>query len=70
MSCSLCTFFMAFHYIWNEIQPWLCWLECGPLQQKVAGLIPGQGAYGRQLIDVSLHVSLSLKSINISLGKD
>ena len=53
---------------------------CSPIHQKVPGSIPGQGtylgcgfhpggsAYNRQLIDVSL--SLSLKSINISLGED
>ena len=29
----------------------------GPIHQKVASLIPGQGTYGRQLIDVSLSLS-------------
>ena len=52
-------------------------LSFGALLQKVVGSIPDQditevassipsrGVYGRQLIDVSL----SLKSINISLGR-
>ena len=45
------------------------------MHQKVAGSIPGRGAYGRQPIDVSqidvLFPSpfLSLKSINIQLGE-
>lgn len=36
---------------------WLNWLERGPIHQKVAGSIPGRGALGRQLIDVSLPLS-------------
>ena len=50
------------------------------MYQSVAGEVPGQGAYGRQLIDdvslshpcfcLSVSVSLSLKSISISSGKD
>ena len=38
---------------------------------EVAGLIPGLDAYGRQLIDVSLFLSLclSLSSIKISVGE-
>nr|KAF6300571.1 hypothetical protein mMyoMyo1_009045 [Myotis myotis] len=39
---------------------------------RVADWIPGWGTYRRQLIDVDVSLSLprSLKSINISLGKD
>ena len=52
---------------------WLSWLKHCPVHRKVvgsvpgqahtqvAGLIPAQGVYRRQLIDVSLsHLSLSL----------
>ena len=53
-------------------------LECCPVHQKVTSSIPGQGTYGRQLIDVSvlhccwslLSLPLSLKSTNISLNED
>ena len=49
---------------------WLSWLEHHPINQKVVGLIPGQGTYlgctfvpqlgtwERQLSDVSLPLSL------------
>ena len=36
---------------------WLSWLERRPIHQKVAGSVPGQGMYERQLIDVSLSLS-------------
>ena len=58
---------------------WLSWLGRHPVHQKVAGLIPSRGVYGKQSIEVSLSHQcfsfslsffLSLKSINISLGKD
>ena len=48
-------------------------VEHHPIHQKVVGLIPGQEAYGRQPIDISLshrYISLSLKLINISSGED
>ena len=57
---------------------WLSWLEHHPLHKKAEGLIPSQGTYlgcrfspwlgvyGKQLI----NVSLSLKSMKISSGKD
>ena len=50
----------------------LC-LECHPVHQKVAGSVPGQGAYERQPIDVALShqcssLSLSLKSVKQILG--
>ena len=44
---------------------WLSWLKHHPIHQKVVGLIPGQGSYKRQPIDVS-HVSVSL-SLSLSL---
>lgn len=44
------------------------------MHRKVVGLIPCQGSYGKQQINVSLlqppSLSLSLKSINISTGED
>ena len=55
----------------------VAWLEHHLIRQKVAGSIPGWGAYTRQLIIVSfsyrwfsLSLLLSLKPINISLGED
>ena len=45
---------------------WLNWLEHRLIHQKVAGSNPGQGAYKRQPIDVSLsHLSFSL-SLSLS----
>ena len=43
-------------------------LECCPLQQKVAGSIPGQGPYRRQTIDVPPTPILSLKINEHILG--
>ena len=48
---------------------WLSWLEHHPIHQKVAGSIPGRGAHGRQLVDVSLSLCVypalsSLSKIN------
>ena len=41
----------------------LSWLERHPIHQNVVSLIPSQGAYGRQVIDVSLtHRCFSLSS--------
>ena len=47
-------------------------MEHHPMHQKVAGSIPSQDAYRRQLIDASLSFSPIpvLKSINISSGED
>ena len=52
-------------------------LERRHVHQNAVGSISGQGAYGRQSVDVSLShqcfslsLPLSLKSINISLGED
>ena len=59
----------------SALARWLSWLEHCPIYQKVVGLIPSQGKYERQPIDLSLslslsvplsHPSFSLKSINIS----
>ena len=48
-------------YIFVSLTVWLSWLEHYPVQQKVVGLVPGWGAYRRQLIHVSLsHWCLSL----------
>ena len=47
---------------------WLSWLEYHPVDQKVTGLIPGQGTYRRQLIHVSLFLSLCL-SLSLKLIK-
>ena len=33
---------------------WFSWLEHCSIHQKAVGLIPGQGVYRRQLVDVSL----------------
>ena len=64
------------------IQPWpggSAWVERHPGHQKVTGLTPGRGVYGRQPVDVSLsHLcfslppSSSLSEINdkISSGED
>ena len=53
---------------------WLGGLECCPVHRKVAGWVPGWGAYGKQPIDISRShqcFSLSLsKSINIFLSED
>ena len=47
---------------------WLSCLERCPIHQKVAGLIPGQGAQSGQPVDVCLSLppflSLSLSQIN------
>lgn len=47
---------------------------CGPDSQSGhylgCGWIPGWGTYWRQLIDVTLFLPRSLKSINMSWGKD
>ena len=48
---------------------WFSGLERHPIHQKVAGLIPGQGTYRRQPINVSLSPTFSLKSVNISSGE-
>ena len=63
-----------------KLQPWLLWLswlERYPMNQKVAGLIPGWGVFRRQPIGfshivVSLSLSSSLSKINekMSLGED
>ena len=56
---------------------WLSCLEHCPVHQKVAGSIPGPGMYLGSGFDpqlgvfsLSLFLSLSLKSISISLGKN
>ena len=43
-----------------SLSRWPCWLEHNPVHQKVGGLIPGRGVYGRQQIDVALSLSLPL----------
>lgn len=53
-----CSHVLMEHYIFALARQ-LSWLEGHPVYQKVVGLIPGQGAYRRQSIDVSLSVSLS-----------
>ena len=50
---------------------WLGWLGYSLVHQKIVGLIPGLGALlmgGSQLMFLSL--SLSLKSVTISLGEE
>ena len=44
---------------------WLSWLEPCPIHQNVAGSIPSQGTYRRQLINVS-HIYVSF-SFSLSL---
>ena len=47
---------------------WFSWLEHNPMHQRVAGLIPCWGTYGKQPIIVSLSywcLSLSLSQINL-----
>ena len=39
---------------------WLSWLEHCPVQQKVAGLIPGRGTYRRSLIKFLFHINVPL----------
>ena len=39
---------------------WLSWLDCPPEHQKVVALVPGWGASGKQLVDVSLSLFLCL----------
>ena len=46
------------------------WLEPGPAHQKVADLTSAQGAYRKQLIEVSLSFSLPLSLKPLSLGED
>ena len=53
---------------------WLSWLECCPIQQKIVGLIPGQGTYLGRRFDPGLgHVweaaiqCFSLTSMFLSL---
>ena len=49
---------------------WLSWLENHNVHQKVVGLIPSQGMYGRQPIDVSLsHRCFSLPSSLSKINK-
>lgn len=48
-------------------------LELSSVHQRVVGLVPSRGVHGRQRNDVSLPhrcFSLSLKSMNISLGEN
>lgn len=45
---------------------WLSWLECSSTQsEKVEDSTPGPGMYGRQVIDISLFLSLKINE-NIS----
>ena len=70
---------------YRTLARWLSWLEHRPIHQDVAGSILGQGTYlgcmfGPRLgcvrkatdwcFSLSLPFPLSLKSINIPLGKD
>ena len=47
---------------------WLIWLGCPPVHQKLVGLVPSQGANGRQPICVSLSHGCFFLFLSISLS--
>ena len=52
--------------IFNPLAGWPTWLEHHPAQQKVVDLIPGQGTYGRQLMNDSLSHRCFSSTVSLS----